>query len=36
MPIIGELCTPIGPTLVPRPHSIHHLSFVGEDDIDAP
>jgi hypothetical protein len=36
MPIIGGLGTPIGPTLVPQPHSIHHLSFVGEDDIDAP
>ena len=29
LPIAGGPGTPIGPTLVPPPHSIHHLPIVG-------
>jgi hypothetical protein len=36
LPIAGGPGTPIGPTLVPPPHSIHHLPIVGRDDLDAP
>jgi hypothetical protein len=34
-PIAGGPGTPIGPTLVPPPHSIHHMPIIGQDDPDA-
>lgn len=36
IPIAGAPGAPVGPTLVPPPHSIHHLPVLGEDDIGAP
>jgi hypothetical protein len=33
---IGGGPAPVGPTLVPPPHSIHHLPVAGEDDLNAP
>jgi hypothetical protein len=36
IPILGGPGAPIGPTLVPPPHSIHHMPILGEDDPDAP
>ncbi|WP_373145966.1 hypothetical protein [Mycobacterium marinum] len=33
---IGGAPMPIGPTLVPPPHSIDHLPVLGEDDLAAP
>jgi hypothetical protein len=36
VPMVGGPGTPVGPTLVPPPHSIHHLPVLGEDDTEAP
>lgn len=33
---IGAAPSPLGPTLVPLPHSIHHLPVLGQDDPSAP
>jgi hypothetical protein len=36
IPIAGAPGGPVGPTLVPPPHSINHLPVAGIDDLNAP